>query len=98
MPPANITQEGCGGSSNLRECGDVSILDLRGRFTIRGESELLGSHVKKLIDNGVRKLLLNSADLTQIEASALLSARVSPLGRWVATSICYDRAAKYCRS
>ena len=57
---------------SVRECGDVSILDLRGRSTIReGESELLGSHLKKLIDKGVRKLLLNLADLTRIDSSGI---------------------------
>ena len=51
---------------------DVGILDLRGRSSIdEGESELLGSHMKKLIDNGVRKLLLNLADLTQIDRSGI---------------------------
>ena len=57
---------------SVRECGDVSILDLRGRSTIReGESELLGSHLKKLIDKGVRKLLLNLSDLAQIDSSGI---------------------------
>lgn len=56
---------------SVRECGDVSILDLRGRSTIDGESELLGVHLKKLIANGVRKLLLNLAELTQIDSSGI---------------------------
>lgn len=56
---------------SVRECGDISILDLRGRSTIDGESELLGIHLKKLIDNGVRKLLLNLAELTQIDSSGI---------------------------
>jgi len=55
----------------VRKYGDVSILDLRGRSTIDGESELLGSHLKKLTDNGVRKLLLNLADLVQIDSSGI---------------------------
>jgi hypothetical protein len=43
---------------SIRECGDVSILDLRGRSTIDdGESDLLSGHLKKLVDTGVRKLL-----------------------------------------
>jgi anti-anti-sigma factor len=56
---------------SVRECGDVSILDLRGRSTIEGESELLGSHLKKLIENGAHKLLLNLAELTQIDSSGI---------------------------
>jgi hypothetical protein len=52
----------------VRECGDVSILDLRGRSTIDdGESDLLSGHLKNLVNNGVRKLLLNLADLTKID-------------------------------
>lgn len=56
----------------VRECGDVSILDLRGRSTIDdGESDLLSGHLKKFVDNGVRKLLLNLADLTKIDSSCI---------------------------
>ena len=45
---------------STREAGEVMILDLRGRATIDGgESELLSSHLKKLVANGACKLLLN---------------------------------------
>jgi anti-anti-sigma factor len=55
-----------------RESGDVTILDLQGRSTIDGgESELLSSHLKKLLANGVRKLLLNIGDLTQVDSSGV---------------------------
>jgi anti-anti-sigma factor len=57
---------------SIRESGDVTILDLRGRSTIDGgESELLGSRLKTLVANGVRKLLLNLADLTQVDSSGV---------------------------
>ena len=57
---------------SVRKCGDVSILDLRGRSTIdEGESELLGRHMKRLIDSGVRKFLLNLTDVTQIDSSGI---------------------------
>jgi anti-anti-sigma factor len=57
---------------STREAGDVVILDLRGRATIDGgESELLSSHLKKLVTNGVCKLLLNLADLTQVDSSGV---------------------------
>ena len=57
---------------SIRESGDVTILDLRGRSTIDGgESELLSSRLKKLVDNGVRKLLLNLADLIQVDSSGV---------------------------
>jgi anti-sigma B factor antagonist len=55
-----------------RISGDVSILDLRGRSTIDdGESELLSDQLQKLVANGVRKLLLNLADLTQLDSSGV---------------------------
>jgi anti-sigma B factor antagonist len=55
---------------SIRECGDVSILDLRGRSTVGdGESELLSTHLRDLTANGKRKLLLNLVNLTQVDSS-----------------------------
>jgi anti-sigma B factor antagonist len=57
---------------SIRKSGDVTVLDVRGRSTIdSGESELLGSHLQKLVANGVRKLLLNLAELTQVDSSGV---------------------------
>ena len=57
---------------STRESGDVTILDLRGRSTIDGgESELLSNQLQKLVASGVRKLLLNLADLTQVDSSGV---------------------------
>lgn len=57
---------------SIRESGDVTILDLRGRATVDpGESERLDSRLRKLVANGARKLLLNLADLTQVDSSGL---------------------------
>jgi anti-sigma B factor antagonist len=57
---------------SIRESEDVTILDLRGRSTIdAGESELLDSHLQKLVANGARKLLLNLADLTRVDSSGI---------------------------
>ena len=56
---------------SIRESGDVTVVDLRGRSTIDGESELLCNCLKKLIANDVRKFLLNLADLTQIDSSGV---------------------------
>ena len=59
---------------SIRETGDVAILDLRGRWTIGdGENELLKTHLQELVANGVRKFLLNLADLTQIDSSGVSS-------------------------
>jgi anti-anti-sigma factor len=57
---------------STREFGDVSILDLRGRSTIdAGESELLSDQLRTLVSNGVRKVLLNLGDLTQVDSSGV---------------------------
>lgn len=56
---------------SIRESDDVTILDLLGRSTIGRDSELLGSHLQKLVANGARKLLLNLADLRQVDSSGI---------------------------
>ena len=57
---------------SIRESAGVTIVDLRGKSTIDGgESELLSSHVKELVASGVRKLLLNLVNLTQIDSSGV---------------------------
>jgi anti-anti-sigma factor len=57
---------------SIREFGDITILDLRGRSTIDGgESELLSTHLQKLAANGVRKLLVNLVNLTQVDSSGI---------------------------
>lgn len=57
---------------STRESGDVSILDLRGRSTIDGgESELLSDQLRTLVSKGVRKVLLNLGDLTQVDSSGV---------------------------
>jgi anti-anti-sigma factor len=56
---------------STRQSADVTILDLQGRSTIEGESDLLSRHLKKSVSKGVRKLLLNLEDLTQIDSSGV---------------------------
>jgi anti-anti-sigma factor len=57
---------------SIRESDDVTIMDLQGRLTISGgESELLSGHLKELIAKGVRKLLLNMGDLSQVDSSGV---------------------------
>lgn len=56
---------------SIRKSGDVTILDLLGRSTIGGDSDLLSSHLKKLVASDVRKLLLNLAELTQVDSSGI---------------------------
>jgi anti-sigma B factor antagonist len=56
---------------STRESGDVTILDVRGRATIGVDSDLLISHLQRLVANGVRKLLVNLADVTQLDSSGI---------------------------
>ena len=57
---------------SIRESANVTVLDLRGRSTIDGgESELLSSLLKELVASGVRKLLLNLVNLTQVDSSGV---------------------------
>lgn len=57
---------------SVRECDDVSVVDLLGRSTVdTGESELLSKHLRKLFDLGKRKLLLNLRNLSHIDSSGV---------------------------
>ena len=57
---------------SIRDCGDVSVVDLFGRSTVdTGESELLSKDLRKLLEVGKRKLLLNLMDLSQIDSSGV---------------------------
>ena len=59
---------------SIRESGDVAILDLRGRWSIAvAEEELLKTHLRQLVADGMRKFLLNLAGLTQIDSSGVSS-------------------------
>jgi anti-anti-sigma factor len=69
---AELLERVVGLQISIREFADVTILDLRGRSTIDGgESELLSSRLKQLVANGVRKLLLNLVNLTQVDSSGV---------------------------
>jgi anti-sigma B factor antagonist len=65
---------------SIRESTDVTILDLQGRVTIGADRDLLNVHLKKLVAQGVRKLLLNLEDVTQLDSmgiSAVVATYVS---------------------
>ena len=57
---------------SIRESGDVSILDLRGRSAFdEGDSDLLQSNLERLVASGVRKVLLNLAEVIQLDSSGV---------------------------
>jgi anti-sigma B factor antagonist len=72
-PPSNLKKAGVflALHISIRKSGDVTILDLSGRLTIDGESELLEEHLETLIAADARKVLLNLAELKQIDSSGI---------------------------
>jgi len=57
---------------SIRECNDVTILDLWGRSTIDdGESELLSEQLRALTAKGKRRLLLNLENLSKVDSSGI---------------------------
>ena len=56
---------------SVRECADVTILDLLGRSTIGGESERLSKQLRDLTAGGKHNLLLNLKNLLQIDSSGV---------------------------
>ena len=55
---------------SIRESGDVTIVDLRGKSTLHGTHEF-SRHIKKLVAEGTHRILLNLAELTQIDSSGV---------------------------
>ena len=65
---------------SARESADVTILDLQGKATIGADSDLLSVQLKELVARGIRKLLLNLEDVTQLDSlgiSAIVGTYVS---------------------
>lgn len=56
---------------SIRRVAGVAIVDLQGRATLGRDNESFAGCLRKLIDEGERKLLLNLAGLTQLDSSSL---------------------------
>lgn len=56
---------------SIRESGDVTVVDLQGRATIGVDNDLLSNRLRKLVASGVRNLLMNLADVTQVDSSSI---------------------------
>ena len=67
-----------------RQAGDVTILDLSGKITIGEGSVQLREAVRRMLDEGKKKLLLNLGDVSYVTARA--SASWSALTRQPATT------------
>jgi len=56
---------------DVRESGNVVILDLIGRITIGEEASSLRDTIKEMLDNGHKNILLNLAEVTYIDSTGL---------------------------
>ena len=54
-----------------RQAGDVTVLDLSGKITIGEGSVSLRSAIRRLIDEGKKKILLNLADVGYVDSSGI---------------------------
>ena len=54
-----------------RVVGDVTIVDLSGRCTLGDETERLDRELRKIVEGGSRKLLLNLTELSQIDSTGV---------------------------
>jgi anti-sigma B factor antagonist len=54
-----------------REVGDVTILDLSGKITIGEGSVQLREAVRRLLDDGKKKILLNLGDVAYVDSSGI---------------------------
>ena len=56
---------------STRESSGVTIVDLKGKATMGDDNDLLNRNLRKLVASGVRNLLLNLEDLTQVDSSSI---------------------------
>ncbi len=56
---------------NIRESGNVAILDLTGRITIGEEAASLRDTIKELLDSGQKNILLNLAEVSYMDSTGL---------------------------
>ena len=54
-----------------RQAGDVTVLDMDGKITIGDGSVALRSAVKRLLEEGKKKVLLNLAGVSYIDSSGI---------------------------
>jgi len=56
---------------NVRESGNVAILDLIGRITIGEEAASLRETIKETLDGGHKNILLNLAEVSYMDSTGL---------------------------
>lgn len=56
---------------NVRQVGDVSVVDVAGRITLGEGSSALRDTVREMVGKGQKKLLLNLSDVSYIDSSGI---------------------------
>ena len=56
---------------NVRQAGDVTILDLKGKITIGSGDVALRNAIQEVMNNGAQKVLINMADVSTIDSSGI---------------------------
>jgi anti-anti-sigma factor len=77
---------------SIRKSGDVNILDVAGKATIGPGNDSLNSQLRILINEGTRSVLLNLANVTQVDSSG-----ISTIVRTFVTLQCNGGALKLLR-
>lgn len=57
----------------LRQFGDIVIVDLTGRATIGLGNDLLNAKLRQVVESGTKKILVNLSGLAQIDSSGISS-------------------------
>jgi anti-sigma B factor antagonist len=56
---------------NVRQNGDVTILDLSGRITIGSGEEALRNAMQEILNNNAKKVVINMGGVTMIDSSGI---------------------------
>jgi anti-sigma B factor antagonist len=56
---------------NVRQSGDVTILDLKGKITIGSGDVALRQAIQEVMSSGATKVLINMADVSTIDSSGI---------------------------
>jgi anti-sigma B factor antagonist len=56
---------------NVRQNGDVTILDLSGRITIGSGEEALRNAMQDILNSGAKKVVINMGGVTMIDSSGI---------------------------
>ncbi|HYO11948.1 MAG TPA: anti-sigma factor antagonist [Thermoanaerobaculia bacterium] len=69
--PSQAEEEGHRMNVNVRQSGDVKILDLKGKITIGSGEVALRNAVQGVLDSGAQKVLINMRDVSTIDSSGI---------------------------